>query len=113
MKNIFPTFNEIDKGYQVFSQNTYRGLNDYGEPQYSEKYDLELVICHHAYAELVNKICISRNRKKEKTGFHFKLAGNNYAYSFEYSEKGWKECVNKIKEILKYYKNIIDIVLEE
>lgn len=113
MKNIFPTFNEIDKGYQVFSQNIYRGINADGEPRYSEKYDLEIVICHHAYAELVNNIYISRNRRWERTGFHFKIAGNNYAYSFEYSEKGWEECVNKIKKILCYYRNIIDKILEE
>ena len=31
-KSIFPTFDEIEKGYQVVSNNYYKGKDDDGEP---------------------------------------------------------------------------------
>lgn len=113
MNGIFPTFEEIDKGHCVFTQTLYRGLNDDGEPKFGEKLDLEIVIAHNTYVELINGIYIIRNRKHEKKGFRFELAGNKYAYSFEYTAEGWDACVNKIKVILNFYKRSIDKLLGE
>lgn len=113
MKSIFPTFEDIDKGYWVFTQTRYNGVDDDGEPKFGEKLDLEIVIAHNAYVELINGIYIIRNRKHEKKGFRFELAGNKYDYSFEYTAEGWDACVNKIKAILKFYKRAIDKLLGE
>lgn len=33
----FPTFEEIDKGYCVYTDYMYLGNDDYGEPKYGEK----------------------------------------------------------------------------
>ena len=42
MKNIFPTFEEIDQGYCVYLLHDYKGLDDNGNPKYSEKLDMEV-----------------------------------------------------------------------
>ena len=111
MKNIFPTFEEIYQGYCVYLLHDYKGLDDNGNPKYSEKLDMEVAIAHNRYSELINKVYITRDRKLNPTGFKFKLAGNKYAYHFEYSKEGWQACVDKIKSILDYYRNIINEVL--
>lgn len=113
MKNIFPTFEEIYQGYCVYLLHDYKGLDDNGNPKYSEKLDMEVAIAHNRYSELINKVYITRDRKLNPTGFKFKLAGNKYAYHFEYSKEGWQACINKIKSILEYYRNIIKEVLED
>lgn len=112
MKNIFPTFNEIDQGYCVNTLHNYKGLDDEGNPKYSEKLDMEIVISHNNYSELINKVYITRDRKLNCTGFKFEIAGNKYAYHFEYSEDGWQACIDKIKSILEYYRKIINNILE-
>ena len=38
-KSIFPTFDEIEKGYQVFANNYYKRNDDDGEPIYGERLD--------------------------------------------------------------------------
>lgn len=111
MKNIFPTFEEIDQGYCVDVHHNYKGLDDDWNPIYSEKLDMEIYICHNVYSELINHIYITRDRKWNKTGFRFVLAGNKYAYHFEYSEEGWNACIDKIKSILEYYRKIINKML--
>ena len=42
MKNIFPTFEEIDQGYCVYLLHNYKGLDNCGNPKYSEKLDMEV-----------------------------------------------------------------------
>ena len=111
MKNIFPTFDEIHQGYCVYLLHDYRGLDDEGNPKYSEKLDMEVRVSNNKYSELVLKIFVTRDRKLTPTGFKFKIAGNKYAYHFEYSKEGWQACVDKIKSILDYYRTIIDEVL--
>lgn len=111
MKNIFPTFEEIDQGYNVYVHHNYKGLDDDWNPIYSEKLDMEIYICHNAYSELINHVYITRNRKWDKTGFRFVIAGNKYTYHFEYSEEGWNACIDKIKSILEYYRKIINKIL--
>ena len=64
------------------------------------KKDLEVIIAHNNYKELINGVYIKRNRKHENTGFRFVIAGNKYAYRYNYSEKGWADCVTKIKSII-------------
>lgn len=112
MKDIFPTFEEINQGHYVYTLYDYRGTDDDGNPKYSKKLNIEIVMrCHSKYSELINKVYITRDRKLNNTGFKFEIAGNKYAYHFKYSEEGWQACINKIKSILEYYRNIIDEVL--
>lgn len=72
---------------------------------------MEVRIANNKYSELGLKVFSTRDRKWNLTGFRFELAGNKYAYCFEYSKEGWQDCVNKIKSVLDYYKNIISEVL--
>lgn len=109
----FPTFEEIDKGYCVYTDYVYLGKDDCGEPKYGEKKDLEVIIAHNNYKEIINGVYITRNRKHENTGFRFVIAGNKYAYHYNYSEKGWADCVTKIKSILLFYRKCINIILKE
>ncbi len=111
MKNIFPTFEEIDQGCYVYILSDYKGLDDDGIPRYKDKLNMEVVIAHNRYSELINKVYITRDRKLNPTGFKFKIAGNKYAYHFKYSKEGWQACINKIKSILEYYRNIINEAL--
>lgn len=74
---------------------------------------MEVVVAHNKYSEIINKVYITRDRKLNNTGFMFKIAGNKYAYHFEYSEEGWRACINEIKSILEFYKNIINEILED
>lgn len=113
MKYIFPTFDEIDTGNNVYLLHDYKGLDENGEPTYSDKLDMEVVIAHNNYNELINHVYITRDRKWNKTGFRFVLAGNKYAYRFEYSEEGWQACIDKIKSIMEYYRKIINKMLGE
>ncbi len=113
MNGLFPTFEEIEKGYCVFTQTRYNGINDDGNAKFGERLDLKIVISHDAYAELINGIFIVRNRRHERKGFRFELAGNKYAYNFEYTADGWEACINKIKAILEFYKKSIDKILQE
>ena len=46
MKNIFPTFEEIDQGYCVYLLHDYKGLDDDGNPKYSEKLDMEVRVAN-------------------------------------------------------------------
>ena len=113
MKNIFPTFEEIYQGYCVYILHDYKGLDDNGNPKYSEKLDMEVRIANNKYSELGLKVFNTRDRKWNLTGFRFEIAGNKYAYHFEYSKEGWQACVDKIKSILDYYRNIINEVLDD
>ena len=47
MKNIFPTFEEIDQGYCVYLLHDYKGLDDDGNPKYSEKLDMEVRVANN------------------------------------------------------------------
>ena len=109
----FPTFEEVDKGYCVYTDYVYLGNDAHGEPKYGEKKDLEVVIAHNNYKEIINGVYITRNRKHEKTGFRFVIAGNKYGYRYNYSEKGWADCVTKIKSILLFYRRCINTILAE
>lgn len=111
MKNIFPTFEEIDQGYCVYLLHDYKGLDDNGNPKYSEKLDMEVRVANNKYSELGLKVFVTRDRKWNLTGFRFEIAGNKYAYHFEHSKEGWQACVDKIKSILDYYRTIINGVL--
>ena len=79
MKNIFPTFEEIDQGYCVYLLHDYRGLDDDGNPKYSEKLDMEVRVANNKYSELGLKVFVTRDRKWNLTGFRFELVGNKYA----------------------------------
>lgn len=111
MKNTFPTFEEIDQGYCVYLLHDYKGLDDDGNPKYSDKLDMEVRVANNKYSELGLKVFVTRDRKWNLTGFRFEIAGNKYAYCFEYSKEGWQDCVDKIKSILDYYRTIINEVL--
>lgn len=111
MKYVFPTFDEIDQGYNVYVLHDYKGLDENGEPKYSDKLDMEIIVDHNKYTELINHVYITRDRKRNKTGFRFVLVGNKYTYHFEYSEEGWNACIDKIKSILEYYRKIINKIL--
>nr|DAG82939.1 MAG TPA: hypothetical protein [Caudoviricetes sp.] len=41
------------------------------------------------------------------------IAGNKYGYRYNYSEKGWADCIAKIKSILSFYRRCIDTILAE
>ena len=56
MKNIFPTFEEIYQGYCVYLLHDYKGLDDDGNPKYSEKLDMEVRIANNKYSELGLKV---------------------------------------------------------
>ena len=111
MKYNFPTFDEIDRGYCVYFLHDYRGLDDEGNPKYSEKLDMEVRIANNKYSELGLKVFVTRDRKQNLTGFRFELAGNKYGYHYEYNEEGWQACVNRIKSILEYYRKLINDAL--
>ena len=113
MKNIFPTFEEIDQDYYVYLLHNYKGLDDDWNPKCSEKLDMGVRIANNKYSELGLKVFVTRDKKWNLTGFRFEIAGNKYAYHFEYSKEGWQACVDKIKSILGYYRNIINEVLED
>lgn len=113
MKYVFPTFDEINQGYNVYLLHEYKGLDEDGNPKYSDKLDMEIRIHNCQYSELINGVYITRDRKWNKTGFRFVLAGNKYDYRFEYSEEGWNACIDKIKSILEYYRKIINKMLGE
>lgn len=100
--------NEYDPEYDFCCDCKYCG-----EPKYGEKKDLEVIIAHNNYKEIINGVYITRNRKHENTGFRFVIAGNKYAYHYNYSEKGWADCVTKIKSILLFYRKCINIILKE
>lgn len=112
MKYIFPTFDEIDQGYCVYLLHDYRGLDDEGNPKYSEKLDMEVRIANNKYSELGLKVFVTRDRKWNLTGFRFELAGNKYVYHYEYSEDGWQACMDKIRSTLEFYKKLINNILE-
>ena len=88
MKNIFPTFEEIYQGYCVYLLHDYKGLDDNGNPKYSEKLDMEVRIANNKYSELGLKVFVTRDRKLNNTRFKFEIADNKYAYRFEYSKEG-------------------------
>ena len=66
---------------------------------------MEVRMANNKYSELGLKVFNTRDRKWNPTGFRFEIAGNKYAYHFEYSKEGWQACVDKIKSILEYYRN--------
>ena len=113
MKYNFPTFDEIHQGYCVYLLHDYRGLDDEGNPRYSEKLDMEVRIANNKYSELGLKVFVTRDRKWNLTGFRFELVGNKYVYHYEYNEDGWQACMDKIRSILEFYKKLINNILED
>lgn len=112
-KSIFPTFDEIEKGYQVFSEDFYKGQDEYGDPIWGERLNLKLVIAHNALYPLMSDIIIVRNRKKERTGFKITIAGIKFPRIFSYTEKGWGDCIQEIKKQMIQIRKATEKVLNE
>lgn len=114
MEDLFPTFEEVDRGYQVFqAQGRYKGTDWSGNAVFSKPRRFEIVIAHNAYSELIKSIYYKTDVKGKRLSFHFNLAGNNYSYSFPYCKDGWNACVDKIKSILSWYNKCIKRILGE
>lgn len=111
-KSIFPTFDEIEKGYQVFANNYYKGKDDDGEPIYGERLDLGITIAHGTFWPLMSDVIIKRNRKRERTGFQVKIAGLKSPQIFPYTPQGWDDCIifikHRIAEIREYTERILN-----
>lgn len=114
VSHLFPTFKEIQQGYQVFQkQGKYKGTDWYGNPIFGKSRKYEIVIAHNAYSELLNSIYYVVDAKNKPLYFKFILAGNNYAYSYSFDEQGWQACVSKIQSILTWYNKCIKNILGE
>ena len=111
-KSIFPTFDEIEKGYQVFANNYSKGKDDDGEPILGERLDLGITIAHGTFWPLMSDVIIKRNRKRERTGFQVKIAGLKSPQIFPYTPQGWDDCIifikHRIAEIREYTERILN-----
>lgn len=111
-KSIFPTFEEIEEGYQVFATEFYKGQDEDDNPIWGERLNLGITIAHSTFWPLMSDVIIKRNRKQERTGFQVKIAGLKSPQIFPYTSQGWDDCIifikHKIAEIRKYTERILN-----
>lgn len=112
-KSIFLTFEEIEQGYNVFTESFYKGRDEEGEAIYGERLALDIVIDHNNYYPLIKSVKIMRNRAKTKR-LHFVVKMyDNVTYTFPYSKDGWNSTILKIKEKMKYVRKLTELIMNE
>lgn len=99
---IFPTFEEIDKGYCTYEKcGRFRGVDDEGNPLYARSRYMEVVVAHNEYK---NYMCIDivLDRKYRRIGFRFGRLGKWRPYIFDYSKEGYEKMLKFIHDDLSF-----------
>lgn len=110
---IFPTFDEIKEGYCVYErQGAYKGDDDYGTPIFGRRLSRKVSIQHGWYDKYITIDIVLSRRTNAPIGFKFGYDDKWFTYRYEYSEKGYKEMLKKIKEILQYDAKLINQLIE-
>lgn len=108
-KPIFPTFDEIKDGYCVYDrQGRYKGEDDYGTPIFGRRLSQKVSIQHGWFDKYITIDIVLSRRTNKPIGFKFGYDDKWFTYRYEYSEKGYKEMLKKIKEILQFDVKLIN-----
>lgn len=101
-RRIFPTFEEIDKGYCTYEKfGRFRGVDEDGNPLYARSRYMEVVVAHNEYK---NYMCIDivLDRKYRRSGFRFGRLGKWRPYIFDYSKEGYEKMLKFIHDDLSF-----------
>lgn len=110
---IFPTFEEIDKGYCTYEKaGRFRGVDDDGNPLYAKSRYMEVVVAHNEYKNYI-AIDIVLDHKYRRDGFRFGRLGKWRPYIFEYSKDGYEKMLKFIHDDLSFDKNEIQKLIED
>lgn len=113
MSKIFPTFDEIKKGYCVYLKTgRFKGTDEFGEPIYGRSRSMEVCIAHNSYQKYIT-IDIVLNRKFKEEGFRYGYEEKRRSRQYEYSESGYLQMLADIQKDLEYDAKQIAALLDD
>lgn len=113
MSKIFPTFDEIKKGYCVYRKTgKFKGVSEFGEPIYAAVRSMEVCVAHNAFQKYV-AIDIVLDRKYKEAGFRYGYEEKRRSRKYEYSESGYLKMLADIQKDLEYDARKIAALLDD
>lgn len=101
MRKIFPTFDEIDKGYCIYERTgAFKGYEEDGTtPIFGRRRSLIVSIAHGYFHRHISVI-VTLDYKMKRNGFKYGREGKCFSRRYEYSERGYNEMLQNIRRDL-------------